>query len=574
MANGERVAGTHRVLLYDKGCKHAMVYQGHARKFTASATNKAGRWRCNRVSVSAESIITSEPGQTTVPTIEYRELPSGGYWSVATYLDASQDIDIDDYTSFVGDWDDIDDPDYPGKIIFQRDATVTGTTLPTNMIVSDFVLPSNPWIELCLWRGEPPKDVVRTSNPPFTRIGFGDNGDEFALVIPYGGEAPYLQCWDAYAATWRTMQAEDKGKLPAVDGITKGQRLWISIRVVLGKLLVAFGRDRTAENAVTYKLPTREYRFVGTSAYYPDGWTWVDKQPGIRCGPLCIEHRGGQVAFRWWPLWCPGGAQYLQYLGEVETTYTIWDPDAPGLAGGALPSECRLAAANCDIYHYPVWGYDTRSATSGWVPGWSTFSTTPAVTPINPKASEANAEANTTYTWYATMTPVQFALGDRTAGIQSSSYYPLANCGGVGTILHCQSPILRGLQIRAEPYVAQLASAWPDATDISGYVQSISVEYGEGDDVGLATLQLQENTADLNIYPNQMIEIELGYLWSDASDTKATVFVGYVATPGGTGNVGPDVRNQLVAYGPAIRLRGEKAEGHEPDFQTFSPKDG
>ncbi|MFA5716047.1 MAG: hypothetical protein WC998_09915, partial [Candidatus Paceibacterota bacterium] len=51
-------------------------------------------------------------------------------------------------------------------------------------------------------------------------------------------------------------------------------------------------------------------------------------------------------------------------------------------------------------------------------------------------------------------------------------------------------------------------------------------------------------------------------------------FVGYVATPGGTGNVGPDVRNQLVAYGPAIRLRGEKAEGHEPDFQTFSPKDG
>jgi hypothetical protein len=69
-----------------------------------------------------------------------------------------------------------------------------------------------------------------------------------------------------------------------------------------------------------------------------------------------------------------------------------------------------------------------------------------------------------------------------------------------------------------------------------------------------------------------MVEIALGYLWSDGETRTATVFCGYVGTPGYDGSGGQKITSSVVAYDPVTRLRGEKAQDLEPDFQTFTPK--
>jgi hypothetical protein len=339
------------VKLYDKGAKYAMAYPGHAHKFTAAKVHKAQRWRCYRVAVSSEQGITSSPDQGLIDAIEYRDLPGGqgGYWSVAHYPDASQTIELTDWSVGAGTWEEIDDPDYTGKLLHQRDSTATSGALTTSVLTSNFTLPANPYIVLNLWRAEPPKDADRITYEPYTRIGFGLDAEEFALVIPYGGEAPFVEYFEPADAKWHRLQSEGGNQLPAVEGITKGQRLWITIRVLLGKLVVSFSRSQNEESGVCYKLPSKEWQFTGVTAYDPTGWTWVDKQPGVKTGPIKVVHNAGQIAVRWWPLYCPTGAQYLWYLGEQESGYTCWNTAAPGVGGGTIPAACQMLAANCDV---------------------------------------------------------------------------------------------------------------------------------------------------------------------------------------------------------------------------------
>jgi len=85
-----------------------------------------------------------------------------------------------------------------------------------------------------------------------------------------------------------------------------------------------------------------------------------------------------------------------------------------------------------------------------------------------------------------------------------------------------------------------------------------------------------EGGALLSVKSNQLIEIELGYLWDDGTDelsSRRVAFVGYVQTPGKVARVGPGETCDLVAYCPFIRLRDERAHSNEPDFQVSSSKD-
>jgi hypothetical protein len=562
MTIAKRISGACTVRLYDKGCKWQMGYPGHARKFTAAATDKAKRWRCYRKAVDTEEIITSS-ADGYIDAIAYRELPGsdGGYWEAAHYPDASQDITLSDWTEIEGTWEEIDDPDYQGTMLHQRESTVSDGALAVSEILSNFQLPANPYILLNLWRAEPPKDADRIAAEPSTIVSFGDDAQEYALVIPYGGQPAYVEAWDANAGEWNKITPLNDTKLPALEGITKGQRVWITIRVLLGKLHVAFSSGDTAGQTAVYPLPDREWTYMGVSPYYPSGWTSEPTVMGVKPGPLRVQHNAGQFALRWWPLYCMPGPQYLWYLGEVETTYTCWKTDeVPGIAGGALPDDNRLvksvaggSTTNADVYHYPVWHWDGD---------WSIESTEPVVTAYNPDAGGATEEVNTTYGWYAAITPVEYNL---------TGSNPEPNPAIVTGIRHYQSPVLRGLQIRAEPYVAQLTEDWPEATDISDYVTGIVVAFPDGAAGGTATINLQETTTDLTLYENQMVEIDLGYLWSDGETRIGTVFIGYIATPGGTA-APRTVTASVVAYDPVIRLRGEKAHSTEPDFQTFTPK--
>lgn len=559
----KRVGGAVQVRLYDKGCKWRMGYPGHGRKFTAAETNKAKRWWCYRQALGDEQIITNSPDQGFIDAINYADLPNGGgYWEVAHYPDASQDIRLTDWNVNEGEWEELDDPDYPGTLLHQRDSTVDEGALVASDIMSKFVLPANPYILLNLWRAEPPKDADRTVAQPSTIISFGDDASEFALVIPYDGQPAYVEVFEPSSSEWRKLEPENKTKLPAIDGITKGQRLWVSIRVILGKLMVSLSRDLSDGQTAVYPLPDREWTFVGISAYYPDGWTWVPRVPGVKPGMLRIQHNAGQLAFRWWPLYCMPGPQYLWYLGEVETTYTCWETDElPGIEEGYLPEECRIVRSeggggttNGDVYYYPVWHYDGAD--------WGIVSDEPVLMAYNPKAGEVGEEENTTYSWYAAIEAVEYDL---------TGNDPEPNPDVPTGIRHYQSPVLRGVQVRAEPYVAQADEDWPESTDISEYVTGVVVSFPENAAGGTATVNLDKNTTSLTIYENQMIEIELGYRWSDGQVRKGVVFVGYVATPGINARPGSVTAN-MIAYDPTTRLKGEKAQALEPDFQTLSPK--
>ena len=144
--------------------------------------------------------------------------------------------------------------------------------------------------------------------------------------------------------------------------------------------------------------------------------------------------------------------------------------------------------------------------------------------------------------------------------------------------------MLYGVQCRNTPDVldkSPVNAYWPTATDVTSQVQSVTVYASEGSRVTMAGLKLKNNAATFRTTKDyQMVTIELGYQWSDGTTdlpgsfgvTSPLVFIGYIVTPGKGARIGPLENCDVVAYDPMIRLRDEKAEGLEPDFQMFTPK--
>ncbi len=547
-----RARGRCRVKLYSPGCRFRMRYEGTAVKTTAAELQAQGHWSCDTFDGSELQLVNAEvDGTAALPKVGYLALPGrrGGFGS-ARYLDAGQQIGLDWWNTTGGVWEELADPEYPGKLLFQRRGADEGQEPLSCSATSTFVLPPNPAIEVCLWRGEPGVEHDRASCPPATRLQFGLDAEEFALVLPYGGAAAHVQINNTQAGRWERLEPTE-GTLPAIAGLEKGRRLWISICCHGGVLCVSFGRGQRGEGDTAYFAIPGELWHTEDSGGAVE-WVSTRRLRGVREGQLRIVHTGGQMAFRWFPIYHAPGQTTLQCTAAFEAGYTLWHPEAPEPA--------RMTADSCDLWQQVVWQADGASPTGlAVVPDSGA-----TVTPYNPGGAGTEG-VGTTYSWRVSWEPVCWKL---------RPHLPPGTAGP--GIDYRQGPMVFAVQCRAAPYVGD-SEQWPPATDISGLVRSVEVHCDEDRPVSMARLRLgNESGAFLAVKSNQLIEIELGYAWDDGTDELAgprAVFVGYVQTPGKAARVGAGETADLVAYCPFIRLRDERAHSNEPDFQGFTATD-
>lgn len=529
-----------RVRLYNKGCRYQAQYWGTAVKCKAPEMYKQKRWACDTFDSAGLSLVDVDPERAgTLPTIAFVELPgeNGGFAS-APYLDASQEIGTDWWTTQNGSWEELDDPDYDGKVVFNKDATEQVTVTAT----SKFQLPINAHIVLSLWRGEPTKDHDRLTYPAHTSIGFGQGGTQYKLVMPYGGQAAYLAAYDTLNSRWTRIEAEGGGELPSFEGIARGQRFYVVIATWKHRLCIGFGRGKGSEvRFTTFPLPA-EWRQVTTAGQQETR----DVTKVTRQGPLRIEHNAGQVAFRWWPIYHYPSTNTLYWNGNADPGYNIWAAEIPGAA--------QLSSANCDKWRQIIW---REGLGGGLVAMWASD---PTITPY-----EVN-DADHLFSWKATWTPTRWALRS------NGQVYEGTPSGG--ELSYYQSPMVFGVQVRGAPYVLD-RSSWPDYTDVTSDVAELSVESSEGNAVTRLGLRLTNEAGALRTAANyQMITVELGYTWTDERDDLSDhiVFAGYLIRPGQGAKVGPVQECDWIAFCPMTRLRDEKSNGMVPDFQKFSPK--
>ena len=543
-----RTAGAYRVTLLAKGRRYGVQYPGAACKFKAGDMYKQKRSWASTFDATGMNLLDTDPNLplTAQPTVQLYQLGDNAAFGSAAYRDNSQAIAGDDFTASTnGKWDELkdweakDSSGWPGWVLMQRDATES----ELQVVQSRFTLPANPFIALSLWRGEPTRDHDRITYPACTQVRFGlvrDDYSQFSLVIPYGGEKAYLNAYNPVTAKYERMEPENSD-LPAFEGMAKGSRVELSIICADGKIGIAFSRGKGGECKFTmFPLPER---FIDGVDWSNTFGTPVEYQELCGPGPLVLHHNAGQFAFRWYPIYMP--TAHLHYAGEVDVHYPLW----------AAPTGYKMTAANTWVFQQRVWDW-----TPGNVP--EAVGSPISVTPFN-----NNGATNATgFSWYADWTPYQWDM-----------QYTLGGEGGWTNTYTYATPLLYGVQCRADPYVYDFTT-WPDDTDISADVLGLSVDHGEGGKIAQATLRLKNRAGTYRaLAENQLVMIELGYTWSDGSsdfDAAATpyVFVGYVAAPGGMVQPGPQESFEVTLFDPLIRLRDMKAWGYEPDGQTMTAK--
>ena len=551
------ISGVHRVLLHAAGARYQLQYHGFGVKHRLPELHKQGKLVTNTFDTSSLSLVGAETyNAASAPTTDIMDIGSdrGGVSSVP-YLDASQSIGLTYYDTENGSWEEIDDPEYSGKIIFQRD----GTENTTYSCASTFLLPPNPLVYINFWRGEPNEDEDRTANPPCTRVYFGENGNQYCLVVPYG-EPAYMTFNSAAHGGYVRIPSDDKSKkLPAFEGIAKGQRVWLLIGACYNRLCVAMSRGSGSDiQWVTYPIPDVDNPAWATTT---DLWQPASRAQIVGCGTFKVEHNAGQIAFRWWPIYHYSGTNAVAWAGKYDAGYYLYD-------GTGTPADAQLSASNCTVWQQPV-----RKAVSlnGTLPNaidrYEVINSVSANIWRPDQYTELGYD--TTFSWYASWTPTHWTLKADTLPDATGS-----GSGSPGYIDYYQAPMLFTIQCIANPYVMD-RSSWPATTDVSSSVQAISVQAGKGDTAIIAGLKLKNNTGAFSaVKDNQLVTIELGYLWDNGDtdlDANPIVFSGYIATPAKGAKVGPIENCDVVLYDATIRLRDEKADDFLPDFQFHSP---
>ena len=562
-----RTAGDFKVYLYPPGGRYAMQYSGFGWKVKAVDLYKQKRDIYTTFDSSAYKLVGLDPHLplTAQPAACYIELPDnlGGYTSVP-YLDASQDVGLSCWTTTNGKWEELEDPEYTadtwvadiGHIVQNRDATEQVTV----QALSKFHMPAEPLIAIHLWRGEPTKDQDRVTYPAYTQVTFGAGQGQYSLVMPYGGEAAYLCYWSGTANGWQRLDADHGGKLPSLEGMGKGQRALLVIACWHGRICIGFGKGKGAEASWTmFKRPA--------------------EQPFVSAGPIHIQHNAGQIAFRWWPIWMYSTTDtVLTDAQSFASSYALWKSVSPWtswIANPDLPTEVQVSASQCDKWRSLLWHQLPAPPGGALSPptaltGAQDITVTPfcptglTQDPLNPGHEWFSGEVS----WKASWRPQEWSLsltGSMDTG-HHASY----------TLFTFNSPMLYGVQVRSTPHVVDYG-VWPTATDVSGYVQALSVDIPEGSKVAQAGLKLKNNAGPFaSAKSGQFVMIQLGYRYADGTtdltdSPPPVVFTGYIATVGVKAQVGPLENCDVVCHGPAIRLRDEKADT-VPDMAVFSPK--
>lgn len=557
-----------------------MAYPGVGVKHKMTDAAKQSRLRWSTFDPSAANVIgpvdVNNPAAS--PTVQYYDFPNDmGCVSSAAYLDVAQDVGLTWWTTGAeGEWEDIEDPEYGGNIVYQRD----GTADTTYTASSQFQLPPFPVITMALWRGDVAEEQTET---PYTEIQFGPS-EGYALSIPYDSP-PYMSFWNTNIDEWEAMEPVKGSSLSSVGATGKGNRIWITIISNDNHIFARFSSGGNADGSwAAWELPQveivrRGFEYLFDPTYKPT--TRVDASY-IGEGPLKIAHNGSPFAFRWFPIYhCPQATEDTQvaYSTPVDAGYNIWsakietgyadiDNGAPwGAEWGPTYADYSIRADTCYSFGTRVW--------KGRFPQIvDDANTNIKLTPVDP---DNIAATSTRFTWVASWYPAHWMLNSTGAHFTGTTNA----AGGYTGIHHWSAPYLFATLCTAPPAVMAHATGgvadWPTATDVTGEVQAISVRIAEGNSIGQAGIELRNKAGVFSTAKDgQIVAVQMGYSWSDGSDDisigDSLIFAGYVVTPGQNAKVGPIEKADFVLYDPLIRMRDEKAYGLEPDFQFWSPK--
>jgi len=542
--------GIHRVKVYNHGSRYQTTTHGFGLKWHFPQVVKNHELACEHIDATGLDLIAPGHRIDYVPAASVVNLPQGlGGVTSTPLFDASQDIGLSYYETNGGSWEAISDGEYAGSMIFQRDATENQRVTCR----SRFRLPANPWLVFNLWRGEPSEDQDRTATPPFTAIRFGTDAGQFALFIPYG-EPAYVAYWSVKQSSWLRVEAEDNGKLPAMDGLGKGERVWIQIAFWRQRLCVSIGRG-VDSNATWATFPVPQEDVVAwdeADASFP----YLVNVPFVQAGPFEIEHTGGQIAFRWWPINHDDGEVAVAWTKKFDAGYPLyfWTPAAG-----------RLTASNFTWYaQRPL----QQHALDGmFIDRYDPINNV-TLTVLRPDSNPS--ENDTTFSWELAWTATHWTLKNDTWPDSTAT-----GSGSAGYIDYYQAPTIHALFCKCDPLIEDNTD-WPTATDISANVQAISISVPEGSGAAIAGLKLRNTAgASKTIRDGQLATIELGYSWDDGSNDLTAnryAFTGYVVSPARGAKVGPLENCDVVLFDPMVRLRDEKAH-YCPDFQLDSPVD-
>jgi hypothetical protein len=229
-----------QVQLYGAG-EHRAKYDGFGHYEVAGELVAGGQVGVSAVDPAELGLWTGWPYRAAVPSAAH--VSAGGLNTVLCrpFVDTSQGLGLGHFAPLGGRWRALRGLGLGAEVkLYQED----GRSNRFSGLESRFSWPHNPMFALSLWRAEPGLDHD-WQRPPYTEIHFGiSEREEWAIVIPYGMPLFLMR---RQGGEWSKVSASEGAlRLPTMEGLAKGQRVWLWFGVLRGKPVLStdgFGEE-------------------------------------------------------------------------------------------------------------------------------------------------------------------------------------------------------------------------------------------------------------------------------------------------------------------------------------------
>jgi len=355
----KRVRPIAKIELFAAGQEWRQKYDGFGQYDLLADMWRRGEGTVSYVDKAALGVVTSGGMGNYVPTgmvVQARDINA---FICRPFLDTSQALGKNHFTFAGGTWEELVGLGIQNEVkLFQSDGSPNKTTA----VETKFNLPTNPMFCVSLYRGEPTEGHNWLSSGAATEVHFGvASTDEWALIIPYGS-AMYLQ--RRVGGKWyKVPHSERSVRLPSLEGMRKGERLFLWVAVIRGRIVVS--TDGFCEEVWCYEIPGESIT--------------------VRSGRVGLWHYSGQWAFSLLPIkmaqatvespWIPAGYDTQDSTGELildwrgndvvnDLGIVLSSPVVTDVTGEkpGLPADVRVWRAELPPSQYTVTGI-------GGVPG-------------------------------------------------------------------------------------------------------------------------------------------------------------------------------------------------------------
>ncbi|MEN6641978.1 MAG: hypothetical protein ABFE08_05990 [Armatimonadia bacterium] len=263
-----------RVRVYEAGQEAYARYDGFGRYDVAGDLFAEQAVRVSEVDPAELGIWSGQGYRAPMPAAMH--VRAGGLNTVMCrpFLDTTQAIGLGHFAPVAGTWRGLKGLGLGQEVkLYQSD----GTSNRVTGMESRFALPHNPLFALSLYRAEPGPEHD-WGQPPYTEIHFGiGEQDEWALVIPYGAPMFVMR---RRGGQWTRVHDKEKAvRWPTLEGVAKGQRLFLWIGALRGRLAIS------------------------TDGFADDVWVCETPEPlSIKSSKVTLWHNAGQWAFSFLPI--------------------------------------------------------------------------------------------------------------------------------------------------------------------------------------------------------------------------------------------------------------------------------